>query len=341
MCRWIEDAGSTFGATVIHAARQDAMRAFCIATDATGVLVQPIRSHEKVRRPCKRGHYFVHIADRDHVFFDYTARETSDAVRAMFKGYSGYVQADAKSVYDLLFRDPKERPPDDDDADAVRHEIGCFSHCRRKFWEAAMAKSTVAREGLARVGRIFELDATWRDKPPVEIKRLRDAHLRPHLEAFFAWAEIEYEKVRHQRGLLRSALGYAVRQKDALLRVLDDGRLVLDNNRSERALRAIATGRKAWLFVGSDDHAESAGQLLSGIASSKLHGLDPETYFRDMFRVLPYWPKDRHLELAPKYWAKTRERLDPKQLEREFGPIDVPPPPGTAAEEQIAADRAD
>ncbi|MFI5302482.1 MAG: IS66 family transposase, partial [Polyangiales bacterium] len=229
MCRWVEDAGATCGATVVHAARQDALSAFCIATDATGVAVQPIRTHEKVRKPCKRGHYFVHIADRDHVFFEYTAKENSDAVRAMFKGYSGYVQADAKSVYDVLFRQPDQEPPDNEDDGAVRHEVGCFAHCRRKFWEAATAKSVVAREGLARLGRIFDLDASWRDKPPDQIKRLRDAHLRPHLEAFFAWATLEYDKVRDERGMLRSALGYAVRQKDALLRVLDDGRLVLDS----------------------------------------------------------------------------------------------------------------
>jgi len=95
MCRWVEDAGATCGATVVHAARQEALAtAFCIATDATGVLVQPIRTHEKVRQPCKRGHYFVHIADRDHVFFEYTPKETSAAVAAMFRGYSGYLQAE-------------------------------------------------------------------------------------------------------------------------------------------------------------------------------------------------------------------------------------------------------
>lgn len=339
MCRWVEDAGATCGATVIHAAKKDALSAFCIATDATGVLVQPIRTHEKVRQPCKRGHYFVHIADRDHVFFEYTAKETSDAVRAMFKGYSGYVQADAKSVYDVLFRDPSERPPDDDDV-GVRLEVACWSHCRRGFWEAAMAKSVVGREGLARIGRIFELDATWRAKSRAEIKRRRDAHLRPHMAAFFAWAEIECAKVKDERGLLRSALGYAVRQKDALMRVLDDGRLVLDNNRSERALRTIAVGRKAWLFVGSDDHAESAGHLLSLIASCKLHALDPETYFRDLFRVLAHWPKDRYLELAPKYWAATRARLDPVELAREIGPLAVPPPLAAAPEEQAATNGA-
>jgi hypothetical protein len=325
---------------VVHAARKEALAtAFCIATDATGVLVQPIRTHEKVRKPCKRGHYFVHIADEDHVFFEYTPRETSQAVAGMFKGYSGYLQADAKSVFDILFRDP-DKPPDDNDG--VRQEIGCMAHCRRKFWEAAIAKSTVAREGLARIGRIFELDAMWRGKAPAEIKRLRDAHMRPHMNAFFAWVEVEYAKVREQRGLLRSALGYAVRQKDALLRVLDDGRLILDNNRSERALRGtIATGRKAWLFVGSDDHAESAGHLFSLIASCKLHGLDPETYLRDLFRVLGHWPKDRYLELAPKYWTATRARLDPAELAREIGPLSIPPPIAAAAEQQSATNAAE
>ena len=333
MCRWVEDAGATCGATVIHAARKDALSAFCIATDATGVMVQPIRSHEKVRTPCKRGHYFVHIADRDHVFFDYTARETSKAVAGMFQGYSGYIQADAKSVYDILFRNDK--PPDEDDG-AVRHEVGCFAHCRRKFWEAAMAKNEVAREGLARIRRIFELDEGWRKKPPSEIKRLRDQHLRPHLEAFFTWAVHQYTVVEHERGLLRTALGYAVRQKEPLLRVLEDGRLALDNNRSERALRTIAVGRKAWLFVGSDDHAESAGHIFSLIASCKLHNLDPETYLRDLFRVLAHWPKDRYLELAPKYWAVTRGRLDSVELETEIGPLAIPEKLPMPAEQQVA-----
>ena len=113
------------------------------------------------------------------------------------------------------------------------------------------------------------------------------------------------------------------------MRVLDDGRLVLENNRSERELRRIAVGRNAWLFVGSDDHAQSAGHLFSLIASARLHGLDPEAYVRDLFRVLAHWPRDRYLELAPKYWAATRARLDPIELERELGAITVPPPAAT------------
>ena len=93
-------------------------------------------------------------------------------------------------------------------------------------------------------------------------------------------------------------------------------------------------GRKAWLFCGSDDHATAAGHILSLIASSRLHGLDPEAYLRDLLRVLAHWPRDRYLELAPKYWARTCARLDPAQLQAELGPLTIPPPLPAATEEQ-------
>jgi len=335
MSRWLEDAGATVGATVVAAMKQEALRtAFCIATDATGIAVQPEKRADGARQACRRGHYFVLVADKDHVLFEYAPKESSAFVAQMLRGFQGYVQADAKSVYDVLFREPK-KPPDDP---ATKEEVGCWSHCRRGFWEATVClKSGVAREGLARIGRIFDLEDAWRSERPEKIHRLRQEHLRPHLDAFFAWAEAAHAEVRDQRGLLRSALGYAVRQKDALRRVLDDGRLILENNRSERALRKIAMGRKAWLFVGSDGHAQSAANLLSLIASARLHQLEPEGYLRDLFRVLAHWPRDRYLELAPKYWAATRARLDPRELAFEVGPLTVPPPSLAATPQQQPA----
>jgi transposase len=336
MCRWLEDAGATLGATVVAAAREEAWcTAFCIATDATGVAVQPTPKPDGGRQACRRGHFFVLLADRDHIFFEYTPRETSTFVLEMFRGYTGYVQADAKSVYDVLFREPKKPPPDD--PGDRRTEVGCWSHCRRGFWEATCAKSEVAREGLARIGHIFALEDAWRRDPPDVVLRLRRQHLRPHFDAFFTWVETEYARVKDQRGLLRSALGYAVRQREALLRVLDDGRLALENNQSERELRRIAVGRKGWLFVGSDQHAAAAGHLFSLIASARLHRLDPEGYLRDVIRVLAHWPKDRYLELAPKYWAATRARLDQAELAAEIGPLTVPPPV-PATEKQAPTD---
>jgi transposase len=335
LCRWLEETGAWLGATIISAARKDAMQtAFCIATDATGIAVQPERSPDRARQACRRGHYFVLIADKDHIFFEYTPKETSEAVSLMFKDFTGYVQADAKSVYDVLFRKAKDMRPSDEPA-PVRHEVGCWSHCRRKFWEAAVQKNVLGREGLVRIKRIFDVDASFAGKAADEIRPLRDAHLRPHMDAFFAWAEAEYDRVRDQRSTIRSALGYAVRQREALQRVLEDGRLLLDNNRSERELRRIAVNRKASLFVGSDDHGIFAGHIMSLIASARLHGLGPETYLRDILRVLPSWPPERYLELAPKYWAKTRARLDPAELAAEIGRLTAPDPPST--EEQSAA----
>ena len=91
--------------------------------------------------------------------------------------------------------------------------------------------------------------------------------------------------------------------------------------------------RNSWLFFGSDDHASAAANLFSLIASCKLHHLDPEPYFTEVFRVMPYWPRDRYLELAPKYWAATRARLDASELARPIGHITVPP---VATKEQAA-----
>jgi len=325
MCRWAEEVGATLGATVIEAMRKEALStAFCIATDATGIAVLPPPHEDGRRQACNKGHFFVQIADRDHIFFEYTPRETSAAVAQMFRGFGGYVQADAKSVFDILYRPPPE--PDDDKP--VMKEVGCLAHCRRRYWEAAVVlKSPVAREGLYRLRRIYGMEAQWSDSTPDERRRLRDLHLRPELEAFFTWATAGYDTEKNQRGLLRSAFGYAVRQKEALMRFLDDGRLRIDNNTSERNIKLVATGRRAWLFVGSDDHGTATGHMLSAIASARLHNLDAEMYLRDVIRVLAHWPPDRYIELAPKYWAATKSRLVPAQLAAEYGPLDIPAPP--------------
>jgi len=116
--------------------------------------------------------------------------------------------------------------------------------------------------------------------------------VRPHVNPFFTWAEVEHQQVREQRGLLRKALGYAVRHREALRRFLEDGRLLLENNCPERELRKIAVGRKAWLFVGSNDHAQSAGHLFTLIATARLNRLAPEAYLRDLLRVLAHWPRE-------------------------------------------------
>ena len=329
MCRYAEDVGATLG-VIVEAARKEAFdTAFCLSTDATGVCIQPGPIQErknKTRGPCRKGHFFVVLADKDHVFFEYQPKHTSAAVCEMFKGFKGYIQADAHTIYDAMFNGtPPKGAPTDNERGPPPLEVGCWSHCRRKFWEAAVCKYDLGVEGLRRIDTLFAVDRSFADLAPSVRKARRDAFVRPLVDAFFAWAKAEYASPR-ERGLVATALGYAVRQELPLRRFLDDGRLRLENNASERALRPIAAARGAWLFFGSDDHASAAANLFSLVASCKLHSLDPEAYLADVIRVMPYWPRDRYLELAPKYWAATRARLRADEMKLPLGPVTVHPP---------------
>lgn len=321
MSRYCEDIGASLGCIVLSMRDHSLATVACLSTDATGVAIQPARieGNEKRRQPCRRGHFFVVLADRDHVFFEYQPKHTSDAVCAMFRGFSGIIQADAHTVYDALFRgeavDVGASPPT---------EAACWAHARRYFWEAAIGHHAAGKEGLLRINAIFEQEEKGAKLPPSKRTELRRRLVAPLVDSFFAWASAA-ALLHTERGTVSAALGYATRQRLALRRFLDDGRIAMTNNASERALRSIATGRKAWLFCGSDDHASAAANLFSLIASCRLHGLEPEAYFRDVIRVLPYWPRDRYLDLSPLRWRATRAALDPAALAAENGPIAVPP----------------
>jgi transposase len=322
MCRYAEHVGATLGAIVDACAKEAKETAFCLSTDATGVAIQPVRIADGKRQACAKGHFFVVLADNDHVFFEYQSKHTSDAVCAMFKGFRGYIQADAHCVYDALYRGEAVA-----EGEKAPEEVACWSHARRKMWEAAVTvKDPVAREGLLRMRALFKLEEGWAELAPKQRHERRQRVSRPMLDEFFAWAEGVFERVRGVRGPVATAFGYAIRQRDALRRFLDDGRLRLENNASERALRSIATGRKAWLFIGSDDHAQAAANIFSLVASCRLHGLDVESYLTDVIRVMPYWPPERYIELAPKYWVATRRRIPERELQLALGPVTVPPP---------------
>jgi len=329
MCRYAEDLGATLGCIVDAMAKEAKETAFCLSTDATGVCIQPEPARQ--RQACRKGHFFVVLADKDHVFFEFQAKHTSAAVCAMFRGFGGYIQADAHAVYDAVFRGEARAHPDDE----TPKEVGCWSHCRRRAWEAAVvAKDDAAREALLRMRKLFELEEEWKHLAPAQRLARRQLISRRLVDDFFTWAAEQYARVKDTRGLVASAFGYAVRQQAALRRFLEDGRLPMTNNHCERALRGIATGRRAWMFFGSDDHATAAANLFSLIASCELHGIDAETYLAEIIHVLPFWPRARYLELAPKYWAATRERIPAAQLDVEIGEISVPPP--MAAEEKTA-----
>ena len=319
MSRYGDDAGGALGASVVHAMWQDALGAAVISTNATGAMIQPVKRLDGQRQACKHGHFFTAVVDCDHVLFAYAERHTQDAVRKLFGGFKGFLQRDASNVYDILDRGP---PKDDDEGVTL---VGCWAHARRYFFEAAICKYQVGVQGLLRIRAIYAADTSFRKFPPAKRKLARDEHVRPLIDSFFGWVQ-QARLEQKGRNLATKALGYALNQAQELRRVLADGRLPLDNTRAERSLRKIVVGRKNWMFYGSDAHAESAAAIFSLIASCRLHRIDPQQYLDEVMRVLPYWPKDRYLELAPKHWLGTRSNLNSVELEADLCSFTVPPP---------------
>ncbi|HEX8107361.1 MAG TPA: IS66 family transposase [Kofleriaceae bacterium] len=320
MSRYVEHVGSTLGATIVHAMWQDALaNAQVISTDATGALIQPAKTKDGRPQACKKGHFFTAVVDCDAVLFAYAEQHTSAFVQSLFGTFRGCLQADASSVYNIL-----EHGPPKDSEDGVRL-LGCFAHLRRYFFEAAICRYPVGLQGLLRIRAIYAADHVVQRAPAAERKALRDTHVRPLVDDFFTWVHAA-RAVTPGRNLATKALGYAANQEAELRRIFDEADLPLDNTRAERALRKIVVGRKSWMFYGSDTHAEAAAAIFSVIASCRLHGLDPFQYLEEILRLLPYWPRNRYLELAPKYWRATRGRLRPDELASPISAFEVPPP---------------
>ena len=111
MSRYVEHAGNTLGATVVHAMWRDALaNAHVISTDATGALIQPAKRKDGGTKACKKGHFFTAVVDCDAILFVYTERHTSEFLRLLAEGFRGYLQSDTSSVYNIL----EHGPPKDD-----------------------------------------------------------------------------------------------------------------------------------------------------------------------------------------------------------------------------------
>lgn len=205
--------------------------------------------------------------------------------------FSGVLQADGYAGFNGLYEGGRIV------------EAACWAHTRRKFFDVhAATGSAVAQEALERIGALYEVERSISGKPPHERRRQRQARSRPLAEALKAWAETILPQLS-RRSELAGAFRYMLARWPALTRAFDDGRIALDNNPAERALRGVAIGRKNYLFAGSDRGAERAAALYSLIESAKLNGLDPEAYLRDVLTRIADHPAKRLAELLPWNWA--------------------------------------
>jgi transposase len=204
-------------------------------------------------------------------------------------GYLGYVHADAYSGYDELFR--RERVI----------EVGCWVHARRKFDEATSSRPQEATEVMARIAKLYKIEAECTEMTPNQRREFREQHSRPTLDRIFERLE-ELKGDTLPSEPLRKAVDYALNQREALYRYLDDGRLKPDNNTAENAIRPLALGRKNWLFAGSDRGARATALFLGLIQSCKACSVNPWEYFDDMLRRIMSHPVKRLRELLPDQW---------------------------------------
>jgi transposase len=298
LCEWHIKL-STLCTPLLTAMWQDALAQEVLYTDATGVLVQ-------APKECRKAHFFVVVAPQRHVLFRFTSKHNSEAVDGILKDYAGYRVADAHTIYDHLYRsdDPAKHP-------AV--ECGCWAHCRRYFFKSLPTDPKRATGGLDLIKRLFELERQWKDLAPDRRRVARGEHSTAVADRFFEWADAESLRVLPETPI-HAALTYARNQRTALRRFLDDGRIPIHNNESERQLRREVVGRKNWLFVGSDDGAVANATFVSLLASCQLHGIEPAGYLRDLFCLLPSWPTPKVLDLAPANWRTTNAREDVQRV---------------------------
>jgi len=179
----------------------------------------------------------------------------------------------------------------------------CWAHTRRKFYEVHQATGLpIAEEALCRIGALYTIEQSIRGKPPEERQNVCDVRSRRLVDAMRPWLERQLRRVPARSGIAE-AIRYALARWDALCRFLDDGRIKLDTNTVERAIRPITLGRKNHLFAGSDGGADRWAVIATLIATAKLNDVEPYAYLKDVLeRMAGGHPMARLDDLLPWNW---------------------------------------
>lgn len=292
---WVAASAELLGPLVAHMKRV-VLTSDCIQTDDTKVPVLDVS-----RSTVRDGYCWAYVGDAAHpcTTYDFSPNRQQTWPQAYLAGYTGYLQADAYKGYDQLFT-----------AGRVI-EVGCLAHARRYFYDAQETDLARALSAMAfiRVCYDVERDATAAGATPAERQALRQARAKPVLDQFGEWLGVQAKAVL-PKSPIAAAITYAQNQWAALNRYLEDGRLDIDNNAAERALRGVVVGRKNYLFVGSDEGGRRAAIHYSVVATCKRHDVDPFAYLRDVLARLPTHPASRIDELLPHRWKAAQAAID-------------------------------
>ena len=239
-----------------------------------------------------QGNFWTYIGhEQPYSVYDFTTSRCRDGPASFLRGFAGYLHADAFSGYDAIFLGPQ----------AAIREVACWTHARRKFFDAVKSYPREAHQVLEWIRQLYDIEDRARTWSPEARLQLRVAEAIPVLDKIEAYLAELARRVLPKSSLAK-AVTYARNQWEALRRYTEDGRLTIDNNVSERTLRHQAIGRKNWLFLGSEAAGPRAAVLYTILAGAKRHRIEPWCYVRDL--LLRLHADDRRLdEMLPDRWA--------------------------------------
>lgn len=293
LCDWVLESAHVLR-PLVAAMKERVLESKVLHTDDTPVHVQD----KKKKRATRKAYLWPYVGDAGHPYtiFDYTptrSRAGPETFLEDFKGHPAhprYLQCDAFAGYNGLFT-----------ADRHLLEVGCWAHARRKFFEAKDTDPLRANRALLQVGKLYEIEREAKPLDAPARHELRQNKARPLLNDFRPWA-ISAKQTVLPKSPIGKAIDYALGNWQALTRYVDDPDLHIDNNPAEQAVRAIALGRKNWLFFGSDSGGHSAAIHFSLIASARRHDIDPFAYLRDLLERIPTHPNRQIDQLFPDNW---------------------------------------
>ena len=290
MCHWEIKISDLIFETIVNRMKEVLFADGVIHCDETYVEVL-----KEPGRPASRKSYVWVVttceSQTEHPIAIYHYREGRSSVdaRAVLDGYSGYIMCDGYAGYDALRKTGKNG-----ETPMQVTPVACLVHVRRKFTEALKLlapkdrKGTGAWEAVEKIRQITHVNNQWKDLPPEERFRQRNEYLKPMLEEFFAWVKSEYD-ISLPRTKYGQALEYALNQKGKVMNFFLDGRLELNNNMAERAVKPFVIGRKNWMFSNTPSGAKASCVIYSIVETAKMNHLDPYEYLK---YVMEKYPRD-------------------------------------------------